>query len=303
MPETEQTTGKVEVAYGCQSMVKPVKRMLLKHAREAFLSPKKLSEEWEDLNYSGCPDYTKALEEYDFFVSLLSRAVPELEFLPGHSRTGLDSIYARDPVIVTHRGAILCNMGKAQRHEEPAAIEEYLAKTGVPVLGRITGQGRLEGGDVVWMDERTLAVGQGYRTNSEGILQLRDLTRNFVDEVMVVPLPHWNGPGDVLHLMSMLSPIDDDLALVYSRLLPVPFRQWLLERGIKLLEVPDEEYDSMACNVLAVSPRRCVVIAGNPRTKQRLEDEGVEVWEYKGDEICVKGAGGPTCLTQPVWRE
>lgn len=291
------------MAYGCQSMVKPVRRMLLKHPREAFISPRNLLEEWKNLNYSGCPDYTKALEEYDLFVSWLARAVPQLDFLPRHSGTGLDSIYTRDPVIVTRRGAILCRMGKAQRGEEPAATEQYLLEAAVPVLGRITGQGRLEGGDVVWIDERTLAVGQGYRTNSEGVAQLRDLTRSFVNELIVVPLPHWNGPRDVLHLMSMLSPIDDDLALAYSRLLPVPFRQRLLERGIKLVEVPDEEYDSMGGNVLAVSPRKCVMLSGNPRTKQRLEDEGVAVWEFKGDEICAKGAGGPTCLTQPVWRE
>jgi len=120
--------------------------------------------------------------------------------------------------------------------------------------------------------------------------------------VIVVPLPHWQGPDDVLHLMSFISPIDFDLAVVYSRLMPIPFREWLLERGIKLIEVPDEEYGTMACNILAVASRKCIMLEGNPLTKQRLEEEGVEVWEYKGEEISRKGAGGPTCLTRPLLR-
>jgi N-dimethylarginine dimethylaminohydrolase len=161
----------------------------------------------------------------------------------------------------------------------------------------------LEGGDVVWVDERTLAVGRGYRTNDEGLRQLRELTADIVDEIVVVALPHWNGPADVLHLMSFLSPIDHDLALVYSRLMPVPFREWLLARGNRLVEVPDEEYDTMACNVLAVAPRKCIMLEGNPRTRELLEAEGVEVRVFGGAEICAKGAGGPTCLTCPILHE
>lgn len=289
--------------FGCQSMVKPIKRMLLKHPRDAFLSPENVAAQWQDLNYLGVPDYTKALDEYERFASLLAKTIPELDYLPPDAQSGLDSIYVHDPVIVTGRGAILCNMGKEQRRREPAAIGEYLPQIGVPILGRISGDGTLEGGDVVWVDERTLAVGRGYRTNDEGIRQLRELTADIVDEIVVVPLPHWNGPADVLHLMSFLSPIDHDLALVYSRLMPVPFREWLLARGIRLVEVPDEEYDTMACNVLAVAPRQCIMLEGNPRTRELLEAEGVEVRVFGGAEICAKGAGGPTCLTCPILRE
>jgi N-dimethylarginine dimethylaminohydrolase len=173
----------------------------------------------------------------------------------------------------------------------------------VAILGAITGEGKLEGGDVLWVDERTLAVGRGYRTNDEGIRQLRQLTADFIDELVVVPLPHWNGPDDVLHLLSLISPIDHHLAIGYSKLLPVPFREWLLAREVKLLEVPDAEYESMACNILAVAPRQCLMLSGNPRTKAMLEAEGVEVWEYDGEEISRKGAGGPTCLTRPLQRE
>lgn len=155
---------------------------------------------------------------------------------------------------------------------------------------------------MLWIDERTVAVGEGYRTNSDGISQFRSLLKSHVDNVITVPLPHWTGPADCLHLMSNISPIDYDLYLVYSRLLPVSFRKYLLGRGIKLIEVPDQEYDSMGCNVLAVSPRKVLMISNNPITQQRLEAENVEVYTYDGSEISIKGAGGPTCLTRPFMR-
>ncbi len=290
------------MSFGCQSEVGKIRRLLLKHPRQAFVDAKNISRQWEQLNYLQAPDFEKALREYDHFVELLKPHVETIECLPEHDATGLDSIYVHDPALITSQGAILCNMGKAERRGEPAAMGEFFANLGVPILGVISGAGTLEGGDVVWIDERTLAVGRGYRTNDEGIRQLRHLLKDLVDEIVVVPLPHWRGPGDVLHLMSLISPIDHHLALVYSRLLPVPFREWLLARAIALLEVPDEEYDSMGCNVLAMAPRKCLMLAGNPQTKALLINAGVEVWEYAGAEISLKGAGGPTCLTRPIWR-
>jgi N-dimethylarginine dimethylaminohydrolase len=172
----------------------------------------------------------------------------------------------------------------------------------IPIIGAISGDGQVEGGDVVWIDRRTLAVGRGYRTNDEGIRQLRTLLGGCIDELIVVPLPHWRGPGDVFHLMSIISPIDHNLALVYSPLLAVPFRETLLERGYELVEVPDSEFESMGCNVLALALRKCIVLAGNPQTKSRLEQAGVEICEYEGLEISLKGGGGPTCLTRPIVR-
>jgi N-dimethylarginine dimethylaminohydrolase len=169
------------------------------------------------------------------------------------------------------------------------------------IAGRIEPPGRLEGGDVLWLDARTLVVGRGYRTNGEGIRQLRAILGSRVD-VIEVPLPHWQGQHDVMHLMSLISPVDHGMAVVYSRLLPVPFREWLLDRGIHLVEVPDEEFDSMGTNVLALAPRRCLMLAGNPRTRAALERAGADVLEYEGTEISVKGAGGPTCLTRPLER-
>jgi N-dimethylarginine dimethylaminohydrolase len=287
----------------CQSEVDQIKSLLLKHPKDAFLSLDNIQSQWKELNYLASPDYDKALKEYDNFVEYLKKSISDIYYLPQNDKTGLDSIYVHDPVIITNKGAILCNMGKEKRCAEPSAAGEFLLELGIPILGSITGEGTLEGGDVVWIDERTLAVGLGYRTNEEGIRQLKELTRDFVDESVVVPLPHWKGPGDVLHLMSLLSPINHDLAVVYSRLLPVPFREWLLRRGIRLLEVSDSEFETMACNILAVSPRKCIMISGNPQTKQMLEDKGIEVWEYGGEEISMKGAGGPTCLTRPLLRE
>jgi len=289
--------------FGCKSEVGLIKLLLLKHPKEAFISQRNVQSQWEELGYNGCPEYHRALEEYDDFVSILRRYVSEIYFLPEDNHTGLDSIYVHDPVIMTGRGAVICNMGKEKRMGELDAVEEFLEESGIYCLGKIIGEGRLEGGDVVIFDEHTLAVGQGYRTNIEGIHQLKEITEEFIDEFVVVPLPHWKGPDDVLHLMSFISPVARDLAVVYSRIMPVPFREWLIQRDIKLIEVPDSEYDTMGCNVLAVAPRKCIMIEGNKQTKHLLENEGVEVLEYKGEEISRKGAGGPTCLTRPLLRK
>jgi arginine deiminase len=288
--------------YGCSSEVGEIKKLLLKHPKEAFITQENIDDFWIELNYLGRPDFEKAVQEYEKFVALLQKFVPEIHYLPQNKNTGLDSIYVHDPVMITDRGAILCRMGKGDRRGEPEATGEFLKDLKIPILGAIIDPGKLEGGDVVQFDEQTLAVGQGYRTNAEGIRQLRELTRDFIKELVVVPLPHWNGPEDVLHLMSVISPVDQNHALVYSRLMPVPFREWLIQKSMTLIEVPDVEYESMACNVLTVAPGTCIMLAGNPQTKQLLENAGLEVWEYSGDEISRKGAGGPTCLSRPLHR-
>ena len=285
-----------------QSDVGPIKSLVLKHPKGAFVSDATIDRQWQRLNYLGRPDLARAMDEYDQFVSLLKKFDIELHFLPRDESTGLDSIYTRDASIVCSKGMILCNMGKAQRTDEPAAQEAAFREIGIPIHGTIYDDGRVEGGDVVWIDERTLAIAHGYRTNDEGIRQLRDLLKECINELIVVPLPHWRGPNDVFHLMSIISPIDHDLALVYSPLMPVPFREILLSRGIELIEVPDSEFMTMGCNVLAVAPRKCVMLNGNPQTRTRLERAGVGVHEFKGQEICIKGGGGPTCLTRPIVR-
>jgi len=287
--------------FGCQDMVKQVRRILLKHPKDAFIDQSTIDRQSSELNYSTAPDFDIACKDYDIFLNIIRSFDPEIHFLPA-SNTSLDSIYTHDPCIVTNSGVILCNMGKKQRSNEPDNIETYFRSIDIPILGRIESPGTLEGGDVVWIDERTIAVGEGYRTNNEGVRQFKGLLGDLVDTVISVELPHWTGPEDCLHLMSNISPIDHDLYLVYSRLLSVSFRKYLLGRQIKLIEVPDEEYDSMGCNVLAMANRKVIMLQGNPITQNRLESEGVEVHTYDGTEISLKGAGGPTCLTRPFLR-
>lgn len=286
-----------------QSEVGTITRLVMKHAREAFQSPETIATEWQGLNFTTAPDFELAITQYNCFLALLDGSGCQITMLPKADGAGLDSIYVRDGSIVCDRGVILCQMGKSQRAGEPAAQEAALRGLGCPILGTIKPPGRLEGGDVAWLDKRTIAVGRGYRTNDAGIAQLRAFLADSVDEFITVPLPHWRGAGDVFHLMSIISPVDRDLAVVYSPLLPVPFREGLLERGVQLVEVPDTEFESMGANVLALAPRRCLMVAGNPSTRQKLEAAGATVLEYDGSEISLKGGGGPTCLTRPLERQ
>jgi N-dimethylarginine dimethylaminohydrolase len=279
----------------------PLGRVLLKHARHAFGDQARIDAGWRQLRYLDAPDAGRARAEYDAFAALLAQHA-ELVYLPADSETGLDSIYVRDAAVAAGDGVVLCSMGKAARATEPAVMGRYLASIGVPVLGAIAAPGRLEGGDVVWLGNGAIAVGEGYRTNAAGIAQLAAILGARAAEVIRVPLVHWSGPDDVFHLMSIISPIAPDLALVYSRLLPVFFRELLRDRGVALVEVPDEEFDSMGGNVLALAPRRCLMLDGNPETRRRLEAAGCEVHVYEGTEISRKGCGGPTCLTRPLAR-
>lgn len=286
----------------------PLVRVLLKHARDAFGDQRRIDVDWRFLRYLDAPDYGRACAEYDAFAAAIAQSGAALAYLPASADTGLDSIYVRDSAVAAPAGPdgpaglVLCNMGKAARVTEPAAVARHLAEIDVPVLGAIQGAGRLEGGDVVWLGQGMLAVGEGYRTNAEGIRQLTEILGARVREIVRVPLVHWDGPDDVFHLMSVLSPLAPDLALVYSRLMPVFFRNLLRERGMTLVEVPDEEFTSMGGNVLALAPRRCLMLDGNPETRRRLEAAGCEVLVYEGAEISRKGCGGPTCLTQPLER-
>ena len=284
-----------------QSDVGTLKSVLLKHARDAFRDAATVDAAWRGLNYLAPPDPGRAAAEYDRFAARIEEMGARIHWMPPDEVTTLDSLYVRDASIASSAGMILCNMGKAARSTEPAAQAEAFRTLGIPVAGAVTGAGKIEGGDVVWLAPTTLAVGRGYRTNDEGIRQLRGILGEGID-VVVAHLPHWRGPADVFHLMSILSPIDRDLALVYSPLLPVPFRELLLSRGFELVEVPDEEFESMGCNVLALGPRRCLMLDGNPVTRTRLEQAGAQVAIFSGEEICRKGSGGPTCLTRPIAR-
>jgi N-dimethylarginine dimethylaminohydrolase len=283
-------------------MISTVRRILLKHPKDAFIAQTKINDESKKLNYLSPPDLKLACDQYEDFLKLIHAFEPEVHFLPRSNDSSLDSIYTHDPCIVTNHGVILCSMGKQERYTEPDEMSLFFNSIGIPIKGRIESPGTLEGGDIIWIDERTVAIGEGYRSNAEGIRQFKHLLGDLVDSVIPVALPHWTGPADCLHLMSNISPIDHDLYLVYSRLLSVSFRKYLLDRKIQLIEVPDEEYASMGCNVLAMANRKVIMIEGNPITQNRLENEGVEVHTYNGAEISLKGAGGPTCLTRPFLR-
>ena len=281
-----------------QSEVQSLRRVVLRHPRDAFVSQARIDEQWRDLGYSRAPSYDLACAEYDAFATELERLGVDLEWLVGDD-LGLDSLYVRDATLVTDRGIIPCAMGKGARRLEPEAHRRFFDGR-LPIAGAIEDTGTIEGGDVAWLDPRTLAVGRGYRTSEDGIERLAGLLPDV--EVMRVPLPHWRGPADVFHLMSFLSPLTEKLLLVYSPLMPVPFREELLARGYDLIEVPDEEFDSQGCNVLAVHPGVAVALEGNPETRRRMEAAGVEVHGYAGREISLPGGGGPTCLTRPLER-
>ena len=276
--------------------------LYLKSAESSFYSEERLSEQWEQLQFLSKPSFEESLKEYHRFQLFLASKNIALSFFPEHEQTEIDSIYCRDASIATDFGMIICNMGKKGRLHEPKAQLETYQNNNMSILGEIKFPGTLEGGDVAWLDQKTLAVGHTYRTNEEGIHQLKSLLCPKGIEVIVVELPHYKGKEDVFHLMSIFSPVDKNLAVVYSPLMPIKFRNELLYRGFELIEVPDEEFESMGCNVLAVAPRDCLMVDGNPVTKKLLEKAGCKVFSYKGLEISVKGGGGPTCLTRPIKR-
>ena len=286
----------------CHSDIGKIKTLFIKNVQQAFINDEHIKAHWEKLNYLGKPDMQLALAEYKNFESILKGYGVEIFYLPEDDAVNMDSIYCRDASIATNNGMIICNMGKAARMNEPAAEKKAFDVNGIPVLGTITSPGTIEGGDVAWLDEKTIAVGHTYRTNEEGIRQLTALLQPIGIEVITVPLPHYKGVSDVFHLMSILSPVDVDLAVVYSALMPIVFRNLLLERGYKLIEVPDEEFETMGCNVLALEPRVCMMVNGNPKTQAALEKAGCKVIVYNGENISIKGGGGPTCLTRPIER-
>lgn len=285
------------------SMYKKLNRVIVKHPKDAFISQEHLGREWKRFNYINEPDFLKAQHEYEQFIAIIKEHVGNIEFLPVSERVGLDSLYAHDPVKFMPKGAIILKSGKTLRQPEAEVYKDFLQEKEIPIVGELTGEAVADGGDIVWLDDRTLLIGRGYRTNDEAIRQIKEMVADQVEEVIVVQLPHDQGENECLHLMSIISIVDKDLAVVYSRLMPVFLRQMLIKRGFRLVEVPEDEYLRLGCNVLALAPRVCMMVSGNPFTKQQLIDAGATVYEYDGNEISYLGTGGPTCLTCPVERE
>ena len=282
------------MSYGARSMTAQLRRVLVRPPQPADAA------RWREYGWRAEPDPTAAAREHEALCALLEAAGAEVVLATGEPGNP-DAIYAYDPLLVGDDGAVLLRPGKDGRLGEPAALVADLERAGVPVAARIEPPGTVEGGDTLWLGRDTLLVGRGYRTNAAGVEQL---AAAFPDaELHLYDLPHWNGRAEVMHLMSLISPLADDLALVYPRLAPVRLMELLAARGIEVVEVPDEEFETMGPNVLALGPRRALALEGNDVTRRRMEAAGVDVVVYRGDEISRKGDGGPTCLTRPLWRE
>jgi len=278
-----------------------LRQVAVRRPENAFVDKDRIDSQWQALRFHEAPDIDQANGEFANFIQMLTCLGAEILTLPGESNLTLDSIYPRDSTIVSPKGLILCNMGRASRTPEAAINGQFYVSNGHTIAGEIVAPGTLEGGDFIWIDECHAAVGRGPRTNDEGIAQLRRILGETVD-LKVVQLPDPAHPDDVLHLMSVISPLDKDLALVYRPLIPDDFADWLAHLGIVLLEVPEEEYIPMGCNVLAIAPRQVVMLENLPGVKTQLTAAGCRVLTYKGLEISRKGEGGPTCLTRPLIR-
>ena len=274
--------------YGGQTMVEPLRRVLVRR-------PPPDTSDWRRFGWRSQPDPVRLAEEHEAFCGLLADAGTEVVVA---GPTTLDAIYTYDPALVADAGAVLLRPGKTARVEEVDALAVELERAGVPIAARLGGPGLAEGGDTAWLDERTLLAGRGYRTNSDGI---RALERILGVETLVFDLPHHHGAAACMHLLSLFSPLDRDLAVGFPPLMPVRLVELFAERGIRIVEVPDDEFDTMGPNVLALAPRRAVVLEHNVETRRRLEKAGVDVVAYRGYQLS-KGDGGPTCLTRPLLR-
>jgi N-dimethylarginine dimethylaminohydrolase len=280
--------------YGAQSMTAPLRRVLVVAPRpeEAAL--------WREAGWRVAPDPKLLAAEHEAFRAQLEEAGAQVVVAETSPAAGLDAVYPYDPALVTDRGALLLRPGKDSRLGEVKALCDALEAAGVPIDARLDAPATAEGGDTVWLDAGILVVGRSYRTNDAGIAALADALPHV--DVLPFDLPHHRGPGQLLHLLSVLSPLDDDLAVAYPPLLPTRLVQLLHELEIKLVEVPHEEFATQGPNVLALAPRVALALDGNPETRRRLERAGVDVRVYRGEELSRKGDGGPTCLTRPLLR-
>ena len=254
---------------------------------------------WREYGWRSAPDHAAAAAEHEAFRGVLEDAGAEV-VVSSHDPGNPDAIYVYDPVLVGGEGAVLLRPGKEGRRGEPGAIADALVAADIPIAAELVSPVVAEGGDTVWLDAETLLVGIGYRTNPAAVGALESAFPGV--QVLTFDLPHWNGRGEVMHLMSFISPLDRDLALVYPRIAPVRLLELLTERGIEVVEVPDEEFETQGSNVLALGPRRALALDGSPETRRRMERAGVDVVVYRGEEISLKGDGGPTCLTRPLLR-
>lgn len=293
----EITLGRVTRQFGGHSMIAPLRRVVVRRP-----APERSEHDWRAFGYAHPTDHEQAEAEHEAFVRLIAdHGVEVIEGGPDPIGA-LDAIFPFDPSIITDAGAILLRPGKRLRRDEVRFAEATYFELGIPVLGRIAEPGAVEGGDTMWLDEQTLAVGRGYRTNAEGIRQLGELLAPLGVTVLAFDLPHFHGPAECLHLLSLISPVAERLAVVHPPLMAVSFIEALREREWHLIDIPEEEFDSQATNILAITPGQLLALAGNDVTRKRLELAGCEVETYQGHEISINRFGGPTCLTRPLLR-
>ncbi|MFL5676777.1 MAG: dimethylarginine dimethylaminohydrolase family protein [Chloroflexota bacterium] len=283
-----------ERTYGAQSMSAPLLDVLVKRPGPAFGAA------FDDPAHGFLHpvDLEVARREHDEFVELLASLGPRVHVLETELESP-DLVYTFDPLLVTDRGAIPLRPGKPNRAAEPAAIEAWTSAAAIPSVGRIEAPGTVEGGDTLWLQPDLFCIGRTLRTNSAGVAQLAGLVGG---DVRVFDVPYWRGPAELIHLMSVISPVADDLAVVYMPLLPVGLWELLVDLDVRLVEVPDGEFATLGCNVLAVRPGVVILAEGNPRTAAALASAGCDVHTYPATEIGINGSGGPTCMTRPILR-
>jgi N-dimethylarginine dimethylaminohydrolase len=279
-----------------------LRRVAVRHPRDLFRDQAYCQRNWAAHDFIGEPDVKRAVDQYERFIAALTSRGAELVWFDADDRFSLASLYTRDSSVRTPNGMLPTRMANGYRSAEPDVDAERYARAGHTILPGITAPGTLEGGDVCWLNDNLCTVGEGYRTNGEGIRQLRNSLPGHV-QLEVMQTPYFRGPDECLHLMSVLSPVDSDLAVVYAPPMSIRFHRWLQdELGMRFIFVPDAEYDAQGANVLAIAPRTVLLCEGCPITQRKLEAEGCDVITYPGHDICVLGVGGPTCLTQPLER-
>nr|WP_195164793.1 arginine deiminase family protein [Mesorhizobium sp. NBSH29] len=281
-------------------MAAPLQRVLMRSARNSMRKAR--HDEW---HYGPGFEPEKAAAQHQHFAELVAASGAAIEWIDDADDGLADSIFTHDPSLMSDHGAIILSMGKVLRKPEPALHEEAYRRLGVPILGRIEAPGQVEGGDCVWVDANTLAIGRGVRTNEAGIRQMEALLSPHGVEVLGFDLPLWSGEDACLHLMSVISPLAEKLALVYAPLLPAAFYQLLKSRGVELVEGDADEFaasNGLSLNVLPTAPRQVIAVAGFPKTKAAMERAGCTVTTFEADALCIACEGGPTCLTRPILR-
>ena len=298
MPTISQTG----VAFNGHSMVGPLQRVMVCSPQTAGWNDPARVARWLELGFHHAPDFAQAQAQHEMLCRELADAGAELLDMPGAAELSLDAVYAHDASLATDFGLILMRPGKTNRVAEAAHHGLVCEGFGIPTLGAITVPGTTEAGDIVWLDAKTLLIGHGYRTNAAGIQQMRELLAPKGVTVVSAPLPYGPGPSACLHLMSLISLLDEQTALVDLPWLAVETVELLKSRGLRLIEIEYSERDTLACNVLALGGKRLLAIEENRKTNKRLREDGFDVRTFPGSEICINGSGGPTCLTRPVLR-